>query len=136
VLVRFSVHVLNQRITFVAGLKKNKGRGLIYFHTARLPVYNKLSTGNITIRLMGLWMMENGYQCLDFGRGNEAYKHFFANDTRDLWRVYGARSLMSFHYWKGCIEAYVKAKDSRRQLWAMLDRHVFKSRWVRVFRRE
>lgn len=136
VLIRFSVHVMNRRITFVVGLKNKKNKDLIYFHTARLPVYNKLSTGNITIRLMGLWMMKNGYTCLDFGRGNEAYKHFFANDTRDLWRVYGARSLMSFHYWKGCIEAYIKAKDSRRQLWAMLDRHVFKSRWVRVFRRE
>jgi CelD/BcsL family acetyltransferase involved in cellulose biosynthesis len=127
---------MNRRITFVAGLKNKKNKDLIYFHTARLPVYNKLSTGNITIRLMGLWMMENGYQCLDFGRGNEAYKYFFANETQDLWRVYGARSLMSLHYWKGCIEAYVKAKDSRRQMWAMLDRHVFKSRWVRVFRRE
>jgi CelD/BcsL family acetyltransferase involved in cellulose biosynthesis len=136
VLIRFSVHVMNRRITFVAGLKNKKNKDLIYFHTARLPVYNKLSTGNITIRLMGLWMMENGYQCLDFGRGNEAYKYFFANETQDLWRVYGARSLMSLHYWKGCIEAYVKAKDSRRQMWAMLDRHVFKSRWVRVFRRE
>jgi CelD/BcsL family acetyltransferase involved in cellulose biosynthesis len=136
VLVRFSIHVLNQRITFVAGLKKNKGRGLIYFHTARLPVYDKLSTGNITIRLMGLWMMENGYACMDFGRGNEAYKHIFANETRDLWRIYGARSPVSLHYWKGCVEAYVKAKESRRQLWAMLDRHVFKSRWMKVFRRE
>jgi CelD/BcsL family acetyltransferase involved in cellulose biosynthesis len=136
VLIRFSVHVMNRRITFVAGLKNKKNKDIIHFHTARLPVFNKLSTGNITIRLMGLWMMENGYQCLDFGRGNEAYKHFFANETRDLWRVYGARSLMSLHYWKGCIEVYVKAKDSRRQLWAMLDRHVFKSRWVRVFRRE
>jgi hypothetical protein len=136
VLIRFSVHVMNRRITFVAGLKNKKNKDLIYFHTARLPVYDKLSTGNITIRLMGLWMMENGYQCLDFGRGNEAYKHFFANETRDLWRVYGARSRVSLHYWKGCIEAYVKAKDSRRQMWAMLDRHVFKSRWVRVFRRE
>jgi hypothetical protein len=136
VLIRFSVHVMNRRITFVAGLKNKKNKDIIYFHTARLPVYDKLSTGNITIRLMGLWMMENGYQCLDFGRGDEAYKHIFANETQDLWRVYGARSLMSFHYWKGCIEAYIKEKDSRRQMWAMLDRHVFKSRWVRVFRRE
>lgn len=135
-LIRFSVHVMNRRITFVVGLKNKKNKDLIYFHTARLPVYNKLSTGNITIRLMGLWMKKNGYQCLDFGRGDEAYKHYFANETRDLWRVYGARSLVSLHYWKGCIEAYVKAKDSRRQLWAMLDSHVFKSRWVRVFRRE
>jgi CelD/BcsL family acetyltransferase involved in cellulose biosynthesis len=135
-LIRFSVHVMNRRITFVVGLKNKKNKDIIYFHTARLPVYNKLSTGNITIRLMGLWMKKKGYQCLDFGRGDEAYKHYFANETRDLWRVYGARSLMSLHYWKGCIEAYVKAKDSRRQLWAMLDSHVFKSRWVRVFRRE
>lgn len=136
VLIRFSVHVMNRRITFVVGLKNRKNKDLIYFHTARLPVYDKLSTGNITIRLMGLWMMENGYSCMDFGRGNEAYKYIFANETRDLWRVYGARSVVSLHYWKGCIEAYVKAKESRRQLWALLDRHVFKSRWMKVFRRE
>ncbi len=136
VLIRFSVHVMNRRITFVVGLKNRKNKDLIYFHTARLPVYDKLSTGNITIRLMGLWMMENGYTCMDFGRGNEAYKHIFANETRDLWRIYGARSPVSLHYWKGCVEAYVKAKESRRQLWAMLDRHVFKSRWMKVFRRE
>lgn len=136
VLIRFSVHVMNRRITFVAGLKNNKSKDLIHFHTARLPVYDKLSTGNITIRLMGLWMIENGYTTLDFGRGNEAYKHFFANETRDLWRIYGARSIVSLHYWKGCIEAYIKQKESRRKLWYLADKHIFKSRWARIFRRD
>jgi CelD/BcsL family acetyltransferase involved in cellulose biosynthesis len=133
VLVRFSIHVLNRRITFVAGLKNNKTDDLIYFHTARLPVYDRLGTGNVTIRYLGLWMIENGYTTLDFGRGNEAYKHIFANETGELWRIYGSRSWFSFHYWKGCVEAYIKKKQSRRNLWYLAYKHIFKSRWVRRF---
>ncbi|MBA3010524.1 MAG: GNAT family N-acetyltransferase [Proteobacteria bacterium] len=131
VLIRFSICVVNRRITFVVGLKT--GKEIIYFHTARLPVYNKLGTGNITIRLMGLWMADNGYNTMDFGRGNEAYKYYFANETQRIWRIYASRSVFSLYYLKGCIEEYIRKKESRIKIWEMIDKKILKSKLFKRF---
>ncbi len=117
-LVRFSIHAMYRRITFVAGLISN--RTIIHFHTARLPVYNKLGTGNITVHLMGLWMLENGYDAIDFGLGDEPYKYYFANTTRPVWRIYAAESLFSASFARGCIEAYIRRKKSRMDIWEFI----------------
>ena len=115
VLIRFSVYVTPRRITFAVGLKS--GDTLIHFHTARLPVYNKLGTGNITIRLIGFWMIENGYNALDFGLGEESYKYYFANRSNEIWRLYAAKTLFSPWFLRGGIENYIRSKKSRLQLW-------------------
>ncbi|MCG8619944.1 MAG: GNAT family N-acetyltransferase, partial [Desulfobacterales bacterium] len=104
-----------RRITYVIALKF--GRTLVYFHTARLPVYNKLSTGNITIHLMGLWMQENGFNNIDFGMGDEGYKYYFANHNRTIWKVRGARSLFSPTAFLGAAESYLREKVCLMRLW-------------------
>ncbi|MCG8634103.1 MAG: GNAT family N-acetyltransferase [Desulfobacterales bacterium] len=114
-LIRFSIFVLGRRITFAAGLKS--GNTIVYFHTARRPVYNKLGTGNITIRLIGLWMIENGYDSMDFGQGDEGYKYYFANESRELWRIYASKSCFSSSYLRGGIEEYIRRKENRVRTW-------------------
>ncbi|MEA2060762.1 MAG: GNAT family N-acetyltransferase [Thermodesulfobacteriota bacterium] len=127
-LVRFSIRLFSEPITFVAGLKA--GNTLIYFHTARRSVLSKLGPGNITIQLMGFWMIENGYHSLDFGRGDEPYKHYFANQNRKLYRIYASRSLFSLSYAKGCVEDYIRKKEARMKIWNMIGRSLVKTEWM------
>jgi CelD/BcsL family acetyltransferase involved in cellulose biosynthesis len=90
ILVRFAIKIDNKRISFVIGLIENET--LIHHSTTFDPAYRHFSPGRSIIYYIAGWMAENKLNILDFGNGDEGYKSYFANDTRDLMRIFIAGS--------------------------------------------
>lgn len=118
ILLRFTMTIEGRKAAFVIGLRRN--HRLIRHHSARLPVYDKWGVGTIMIRLMGLWMVENGFSCMDFGLGDEPYKYEFATHNEPLWRIYGGSSVLSGKYLYGCAKTFVRKSEARQKLWKQL----------------
>lgn len=86
VLVRFALRVGAERIAFVIGLKQENT--LIYHALTHNPAFDKYSPSLVLVGLLGEWMLENGFDTLDFGDGNESYKYNFANEEGQLNSVF------------------------------------------------
>jgi CelD/BcsL family acetyltransferase involved in cellulose biosynthesis len=86
VLVRFALRVGEERIAFVIGLKQENT--LIYHALTHNPAFDKYSPSLVLVGLLGEWMLENGFDTLDFGDGNESYKYNFANEEGQLNSVF------------------------------------------------
>lgn len=114
-LVRFSIRVDRERIALVVGLlSRNR---LIYHHTARSPEFESLSLGNVALRLIGLWMADQGISVLDFGLGGEKYKLRYSNKDEKLWRVYAAPRKVSRVYLQGRVEERIRKSTRLQKLW-------------------
>ena len=85
-LVRFSLKLDGKRIGFAIGLRENNS--MIHHSTTYDLNYHKYSPGLVIIRLMGQWMAEQNICKLDFGDGEESYKHHFSNTTSEINRIY------------------------------------------------
>jgi CelD/BcsL family acetyltransferase involved in cellulose biosynthesis len=86
VLIRFAVKLGDQRIAMCVAL--NCGKRLIYHYITHDVQHEQSRAASVLIRLIGLWMADNGYEVLDFGVGGENYKYQFINKDCKVLRLY------------------------------------------------
>jgi hypothetical protein len=118
VLVRFALRLEWGRAALVAGLRA--GDRLVYHHVAVSPAAEQHRAGHVLIRLIALWMSEQGLHTLDFGVGNEAYKERYANGDEPVWRVLAASRRMAPVYLRGVTESRIRQSPRLQRGWDRL----------------
>jgi CelD/BcsL family acetyltransferase involved in cellulose biosynthesis len=115
VLVRFALRLDWGRAALVAALRA--GDRLVYHHVAVSPAAEQHRAGHVLIRLIALWMSEQGLHTLDFGVGNEAYKGRYANGDEPVWRVLAASRRTAPVYLRGVMEARIRESPRLQRGW-------------------
>lgn len=123
-LLRFSIRIANERIASAVVLRA--GNRLIYHRIAHSPAHDRTRAATVLVRNLVLWMAENAESTLDFGLGDEGYKYRFATREERLWRVYGAKNVLSPSRITRQVEATIRASESLQKTWDRLG-----NRWLR-----
>lgn len=111
----FAIKINNERIAFCLGLAQSNR--IVYHFISHLPKYHKYSAGKALIRELLIWMIENGYNELDFGTGNESYKDKFANQIDHLDKFYLAKGFDLKFWLIQKVEYFVKVNEKREELY-------------------
>jgi CelD/BcsL family acetyltransferase involved in cellulose biosynthesis len=115
VLRRFAIRLNRQRYAFAACL--TGGDRLVYYQLANVPAFRELSLGKLLVRSTGAWMCHNGFLTLDFGVGDEEYKHDFATQTDMLWKVYAAPRSTSVLLARAAVQEHIRHTPAARKVW-------------------
>jgi CelD/BcsL family acetyltransferase involved in cellulose biosynthesis len=93
VLIRFSERLDERRFSYAIALASP--RSLVYHAVSYCPAFAKFSPSMLLLRRILLWTRDTGFELLDLGVGDEAYKTRFSNGTQQLERFYASRARVS-----------------------------------------
>jgi Acetyltransferase (GNAT) domain len=109
VLKRFSIRHEGKRIAFCVGLQQEKQ--LIYHAIAYDRDYFTFSPGKALILFIAEHMNDENLNTLDFGEGNEAYKHSFTNNYLELDLVYISASKDFVFLLKAKVNKFIRTRQ-------------------------
>lgn len=115
VLIRFAVKLGEQRIAMCVGLKC--GKRLIYHYITHQTEHEQSRAASVLIRLIGLWMADNGYEILDFGVGGEHYKYQFINKDCKVLRLYAIQPNDAINRLKMQLDILIRENKIVGELW-------------------
>ncbi len=112
--ILFSLDVENIPVSMAICLTNNKS--IIYHQIAykATPGILKYRINKLLIFELSKWMVDNHYEILDFGVGNEPYKYEYTQLERRIIRLYASKSIFSKIYLKGVFDFHYQ-KSPRLQ---------------------
>jgi hypothetical protein len=115
VLIRFAIKLNEERIAMCVGLTCKKR--IIYHYISHDVRYEKFSAPSVLIRLIVLWMVDHGYEILDFGVGGENYKYRFMNKDTKVLRLYALEKSDFRNLFKLKLDILIRENKTAGKLW-------------------
>lgn len=102
--ILFSLDVENKPVSMAICLTNNKS--IIYHQIAykSTPDILKYRINKLLIFELSKWMVDNHYEILDFGVGNELYKYEYTQVEKRIIRLYASKNIFSKIYLKGVFD--------------------------------
>jgi hypothetical protein len=108
--ILFSLDVDEKPVSMAICLINNKS--IIYHQIAYLATQDILRyrINKLLIFELSKWMVDNNFEILDFGVGNEPYKYEYAQLEKRIIRLYASKTYFSKLYLKGLIDYHYQRK--------------------------
>ena len=112
----FSLDVDDKPVSMAICLINNES--LIYHQIAykATPEILKYRINKILIFELSKWMIDNKFEILDFGVGNEPYKYEYTKLERRIIRLYASKSIFSKIYLKGVFDFHYQKRPRLQML--------------------
>lgn len=122
--ILFSLDVEDKPVSMAICLTNNKS--IIYHQIAYKATQDilKYRINKLLIFELSKWMVDNNFEILDFGVGNEPYKYEYTQVEKRIIRLYAAKSFFSKIYLKGFIDFHYQKSPKLQQ---------FLNNYLRVF---